>query len=314
MREMAILQHIYEGNAAMPAEVVLPPGDDMGGLRVVAGTLLVTVDQLIDGIHFDLHNTPLEKVARKAITRNLSDVAAMAALPRGAVASAALPRDFGQDRAESLVDAMRQVALHYHCPLFGGDLSVWDHPLHLSVTVLAEPAGVEPVLRRGAMSGDHLYVTGTLGGSLIDVRGRVHHLDFEPRLDLARTLASDPATRPHAMLDLSDGLAQDAGHLAAAAGLVVEIDVTRLPVSEASRIAASRSGKLAWQHALGDGEDYELCFAAAAPMPANRLDVPITDIGRFRACLPGETSCVMLVLPDGRRTSAAGLGWEHQGS
>src|SRR5690606_30452530 len=122
------------------------------------------------------------KVARKAITRNLSDVAAMAARPSGAVVAASLPRDFGEARANELFDHMRKTAEAFGCPLFGGDLAMWDHPLLLSVTVLAEPAETAPVLRSGAKVGDIIYVTGQLGGSLQNVAGRCHHLDFEPRL------------------------------------------------------------------------------------------------------------------------------------
>src|SRR5690606_22827647 len=133
----------------------------------------------------ELATASLERIARKAITRNLSDVAAMAGIPAGAVVAASLPEDFTSDQARRLFDAMREVAGQYDCPLFGGDIAVWPGRLLLSVTVLATSrADVGPIRRAGAQAGDVLFVSGELGGSLQDVAGRVHHLDFEPRLAL----------------------------------------------------------------------------------------------------------------------------------
>jgi thiamine-monophosphate kinase len=139
MREFDLLQHVYAANSALGAEVVIPPGDDMGGIRWGNRLLLATVDQVADGVHVQVEGTPLDLIARKAIVRNLSDVAAMAAVPLGAVAAVSLPRDFGEDRARQLADALRHHADRYHCPLFGGDVSMWDHPLLITVTVFAEP-------------------------------------------------------------------------------------------------------------------------------------------------------------------------------
>lgn len=314
MREFDLLEAIYAANASLPARVTIPPGDDMGALRLAAPEVLVTVDQLADGLHFDLRTTPLEKIARKAITRNLSDVAAMAALPAGAVVAACLPRDLGDTRARRLSECMRAVAAEFDCPLIGGDISMWDHPLLITVTVLAESRGVAPVLRRGAREGDVVFVTGELGGSLLDDGGRVHHLDFEPRLAAARALASNPATRPHCMLDISDGLARDLGHLCDAAGLAAELDEASLPVRPIVRML--RDGKPAWRHALADGEDYELCFtldaARAASLPRLIAGVPVTAVGRMVRRGPGAAR-VTLRHPDGMAEPVDGLGWEHAG-
>ena len=104
MREFDLLQHIFESNDTLPEHVVIPPGNDMGAITVGDRQVLVTVDQLADEVHVDLAATPIEKVGRKAITRGLSDVAAMAAKPIGAVAAGSLPRDFGRDRADVATD------------------------------------------------------------------------------------------------------------------------------------------------------------------------------------------------------------------
>ena len=243
----------------------------------------------------------------------------MAASPIGAVAAACLPRDFGSDRADALFDAMRNAGKSCDCPLIGGDISIWDSPLLLTVTVFAEPAGIDPVTRTGARLGDVVCVTGHLGGSLETVDGRTHHLDFEPRIGVARKLAGDPATRPNCMIDLSDGLARDLGHLCSAANLGAELDATALPVSAGAAAAAARDGTEPWRHAVGDGEDYELCFTidagrAAASLPDEVDGVPITRVGRIVSRPAGNEAVVRVKLPRGRAEDVTGRGWEHRGA
>lgn len=311
MREWDLLQHVYRSNAALGERVSIPPGDDMGAVRIGDQEVLITVDQVADGVHVDLATTPIEKVGRKAITRNLSDVAAMAAKPAAAVVAASLPRGLGEERAKRLLDAMHETAAAYGCPLIGGDVSMWDNPLLLTVTILAEPAGVEPVLRKGARPGDAIYVTGALGGSLETVDGYTHHLDFEPRIALARKLAGDPATRPHAMMDLSDGLASDLRHICDAGGLRAVIEAAKLPISAGARQAAKRSGRDAWMHAVSDGEDYELLIAAPPGSLPREVDgVRITEIGRFE---PPDKPALQVVLADHSTLELENLGWEHRG-
>ncbi len=336
MKESALLSWIYGHNRELPPQVSLPPGDDMGAVRfpVVADAaassasggggggvdVLVAVDQLADGVHVDVAGTPLSQVGRKAITRNLSDVAAMAAVPVAAVAAGCLPRDFGQERAEQLFDGLRRAAAAFDCPLVGGDISMWDHPLLLSVTVLARAeAGIAPVRRSGAAADDLICVTGRLGGSLIELHGYTHHLDFEPRLHLARRLAA--MCRPTAMIDLSDGLGADLPRVVAAAAgdvrLTAEVELAALPVSEAATVAADRSGRPAWEHAVADGEDYELLFTidptlAERHLPSHIEGVPITRIGRLRRA-GGDEPAMVLVDEAGQAHPALDLGWEHQG-
>lgn len=309
MREFDLIQTITASNAALPESVTIPPGDDMAGVRLGAAELLVAVDQVIEHVHFDLEHATLEQVGRKAVTRNLSDVAAMAARPVCAVVSAALGRGMKRADAERLLDAVRVTGARYGCPVVGGDTGMHDGPMLLSVTVIAEPGGIAPVLRTGAQAGDTLYVTGQLGGSLHDYQGYRHHLDFEPRIDLARALAGDPATRPTAMIDLSDGLAHDLPHLLAEIECGAEIEARALPVSAVARQCAMYDARPGWLHAVADGEDYELLFTARpdAPIPKAIDGVPITAIGRVV-----ETKGVVLI-EGTERTRLDGLGWEHHG-
>jgi thiamine-monophosphate kinase len=325
MKEFELLRHIYGANPVLPARITIRPGDDMGAVDPGAigqltsemeRQILVTVDQLIDGVHFDFKSTPLEKIARKAITRNLSDVAAMAARPLGAVAAACFPLDFPHENAQALADAMRSIALDFDCPLFGGDVSSADAPLSITVTVLARPDGVIPVLRSGASIGDVVFVTGALGGSLENVNGHLHHLEFEPRIALARLLAANPQTRPTAMLDISDGLGRDLGHICRASNVSALIDCSLLPISDAAKQAAAHDGKPPWRHAIADGEDYELCFTIsadrAANLPKEAVGIPLSRIGVIdtASAWPAKPF-VRLRTPEGLELDADNLGWEH---
>jgi len=307
MRESDLLKHIYNASRRMPDHVIVPPGDDMAAVRFGDQTVLITVDQLADGVHVNLENVGTEAVARKAVTRNLSDVAAMAARPRGAVVAAALPRDFGEDRATQLFDAMRQTAEQYDCPLVGGDITIWAGPLMLTVTVFAEPDGVDPVLRSGAKPGDVICVTGQLGGAW-EADGGGAHLSFEPHIDLARKLAGFSPGALHSMIDLSDGLASDLSHICTQSRRAAEIHTRKLPTRVVGPDAADR--------ALFDGEDYELCFTmnaeAAGRLPESIDGVPITPIGHI---LPLEDkpyeSSIWLRHEDGRREPLTKTGWDH---
>lgn len=300
MREAELLQHIYAASRAMPDSVTIGPGDDMGAVNLGGQTVLVTVDQVADGVHVNTATTPLELVGRKAIVRNLSDVAAMGALPSGAVAAACLPSDFGAERANTLFDAMRQTAERYHCPLLGGDVSVWGGALLLTVTVFADPAGVEPVLRSGAQVNDGVYVTGELGRSW-DEQGGGPHLSAEPRIALARQLAQDPQVDLHAMIDLSDGLATDLGHICERSRVGAVIDEIAIPC---------RQGGSA-NNALSDGEDYELCFTAAGVVPGSIDGVMIARIGRVVEA--DGAGRIVMRHKDGRAEPLAASGWEHRG-
>ncbi|MEM6458417.1 MAG: thiamine-phosphate kinase [Planctomycetota bacterium] len=300
MREKNLLQHIYRHNPSLPESVVIPPGDDMAAIDLGGRALLVAVDPVLEGVHFDLAKTPIEKVGRKAVTRNLSDCAAMAVKPVGAVAQASLPRSLDETQAKKLFDAARDTAAAFGCPLVGGDISVWDGPLLLGVTVFAESwPGIAPVQRKGSLPGDGLYVTGYLGGSL----PTGHHLDFTPRVELARRLAE--AVELHAMMDLSDGLSTDLPRLVEHA----ELDAARLPIRPG---AVQDHHRPAWHHALGDGEDYELLFASPgsshAAVPNEIEGVPITRVGTVT-----DAGGIVVTTPGGTRLplSELGGGWEH---
>jgi thiamine-monophosphate kinase len=265
--------------------------------------LLAAVDQVVDGRHVDLERVPLDLVGRKAVTRSLSDVAAMAAKPVALMAAVTLPPDFQHDRAIALFDAMRRTAQQYACPLVGGDIAVFhgaSAPLVCAVTVLAAPGPGGAVTRAGARDGDVIAVTGRLGGS-VRADGLGRHVTFEPRLREAALLAQTLGQRLHAMIDISDGLGRDAANLAQRSGGRIEIDAERIPCTEG----------VDWRRAMSDGEDYELCFAAAGAVPPQVGELAVTVVGRFVG-RRGPDEPLVLVQDGGRTIDGSELGWEHR--
>lgn len=303
MRESALIGEIVRANAQLAscggAHVVIPPGDDMAEVRLGGPRMLIAADQVVEGRHWT-RGTPLAIVARKAMARNVSDVAAMAAVPACAVAAVTFPAGLPDAEVRALAEGLRAAALEFRCPVVGGDIATHADatlPLVLCVAITAEPGpSGRVVTRTGAREGDLLCVTGTLGdGWRPDGGGR--HLSIRPRVAEALELVAKLGDRLHAMIDVSDGLATDAGHLADAAGLSVEIEAARLPAAPG----------LPWQDVVGRGEEHELAFACAGEPPASVAGTPVAVVGRF---VPrGEARCT--VVAEGARHDASNLGWEH---
>ncbi|MAB72458.1 MAG: hypothetical protein CMJ54_08125 [Planctomycetaceae bacterium] len=305
LSESELHRHFDRRGRDLPGRVLLPPGDDMAMLGLESTErLLVAADQVVIGRHVRVDEAP-HAIGRKAVLRNLSDVAAMAARPVAALATATLSPDRDRHWAEALHAGLHETGLAFDAPLIGGDLATHARPGTpdvISVTILARPGGEDGrvVTRRGAAAGDLLAVTGRLGGSLAD-DGRGRHLDFPPRIEEAIILADLLGEDLVSMMDVSDGVARDAARLATADGVGVRLDADRLP----------RNPDCDWRAAIGDGEDYELLFACRREPPGEIDGVPITVIGRFEST-PG-TSGRVLVDVDGRSIDAEGLGWEHAG-
>lgn len=304
MREFELLQHVYKATGKSPS-VLIPPGDDMAMVQVDGANWLAAVDQLVEARHFDLSITPVHLIGRKAITRCLSDIAAMAAIPVACLGTITSSPNTEDNWAAALFDAMNETANEYNCPLIGGDVAVHskpESPMVLTVTALAKPGANPPIRRSGAKVGDYLYVTGKLGGS-VDNAGLGSHLTFEPRIKEALALSEILGKRLHAMIDISDGLGRDASHIAEQSKVAIEIDADLLPINDG----------LDWLHAMSDGEDYELCFAAEGNVPTQIDDLPITQIGRIVAL--NETPKPLVIVNVGsKQIDATSLGWEHGNS
>jgi thiamine-monophosphate kinase len=283
--------------------VLLGPGDDTAALRVHGDRpLLVTTDMLLEGSCFLLEGpgaaTP-RQVGRKAMAVNLSDVAAMAGRPFAAVVSVGLPRRGGRALAEEVYLGLREVADQFATAVVGGDTNTWQGPLVLSVTLLGEATERGPVRRAGARPGDWLLVTGPLGGSILG-----KHLDFTPRVREALELHARADL--HAMIDVSDGLAADVNHLCEESGCGAVLRAESVPIAP----AALGNGRSPLEHALGDGEDFELVFALAADDARKLLaEQPVAGI---RLSHVGECVAAGLWLEEaGRRRPLEPSGYVH---
>lgn len=281
--------HWIRSQYAPRPDVPVGPGDDLAVMRWPSDLLVVGVDQVLDGRHFDSSVHAPDLIGRKAMNRNLSDCAAMAAIPAGAVVTIALPRDASMDFAKSLFLGIKLAGDAFDCPIVGGDTGSWDGRLVVTVTILGKTDGVAPVHRNGARAGDGLFVTGPLGGSIL---GR--HLSFTPRVALARQLATrHPIT---SMIDLSDGLSRDVRHLCDESGVGVAIDGSLVPIHpDVDRLPPSPLSRL--DHALHDGEDYELLFTSSSDIPSHLA----TRIGTMTSD--------RTILLDGKPLEAH--GWQH---
>src|SRR5262245_5781124 len=254
------------------ANVLVGPGDDAAVLRPPTRPLLVTTDMLLDGTCFRLAEAGPFRVGRKAINVNLSDIAAMAGVPTAAVVSVGLPRIGGRELAEQLYLGMREAADAFDVPLVGGDTNSWDGPLTISVTLVGEATPRGPVLRSGAKVGDSILVTGPLGGSILG-----HHLDFPPRVREAIRLHE--VADLHAMIDVSDGLARDLHHICEESRCGAVLFAEAIPICKSAQDLAARDGRSPLDHALSDGEDFELVFTVSSG-DADRLlrEQPVAGI------------------------------------
>ncbi|TVQ62944.1 MAG: thiamine-phosphate kinase [Phycisphaerales bacterium] len=309
--ENRLLEHIEQRTRALFAtrpDVPVGPGDDCAVIRTPAGDdLLITVDQLVAGVHFDPATTSPDQIARKAVARSVSDIAAMGGSCWLATATALLPQGYAD--AQELFDRVHAHAEAFGCPVVGGDIASGpSSPLTLTVTVLGRPHPARGVVRRsGAKPGDRVYVTGRLGGSLASGR----HLRFEPRLHEARWLCDTLGDRLHAMIDLSDGLGLDADRLARASGADLELDAAVIP---------QHADCPGWRAAMSDGEDYELLFTcdpdATLPdrCPGPDADTPgpsLRWIGRVLEPRDTRAPHARVVDEKGEQRPVRHMGFEH---
>jgi thiamine-monophosphate kinase len=245
-------------------------GDDCAILHIDRPSdVLVTTDMLMDGRHFRLDQDGPEAAGYKALAVNLSDIAAMAGIPRAALVAVALPRDHAAAIAQGVHAGMQPLSERFGVDLVGGDTNAWEGPLVISVTVLGEATERGAVGRAGARPGDAILVTGPLGGSLFAGR----HLRPDPRITEA--LALHQVASIHAMIDVSDGLSSDLGHiLTESGGLGAEIDADAIPIHPDARAMSRQDGLAALEHALHDGEDFELCLVVSREDGLRLLGAP----------------------------------------
>ena len=298
--ELEFVEWLRRRQRAHPG-VIVGIGDDMAVLDSPSRRVLTASDMLLDGVHFDTSRHDLAQIGRKVVACNLSDCAAMAVRPVAVTVSLALPTACTLTDAQQLYHGMFAVAEEFDVAIVGGDTTRWDHPLAIDVGIVARSYdGIEPVLRSGAKPGDRLYVTGKLGGSLL---GR--HLTFRPRVEEGRTLARTLGDRLHAMIDISDGLSLDLWRICEASGVGAVLNERELEavVSNDAKRAGATDGRTPLDHALSDGEDYELLIAVSGDVV--NFDVPLHSLGQIV-----ERGLALRRL-DGRVERLEPRGWVH---
>ena len=270
--------------------VELGIGDD-AAVFSASDRVVVAMDAIAEGTHFLLDEHELPRIGRKSLAVNLSDMAAMAARPIAATVAMQLPRKFTLEQTQQLYSGIESLAREYDVEIVGGDTNRWSGGLVLVVTVFGVPmqkmvdAKAKPYIWRmdTAKAGDAIFVSGEFGGS---IHGR--HLGFEPRLVLAEYLTNH--FEISAATDASDSLASDLAALASASELGFEIELPAIPVSDAAKQTETHTPL---EHALYDGEDFELIICASQteaekiardqclPAKLTRIGVMTEGIGRM---------------------------------
>jgi len=286
----------------------VPPGDDAAVLRPPAmRRTVVTVDMLTEGVDFLLGpECPPALVGHKALAVSLSDLAAMAARPEAAVVAVALPRTGGDTLARGMFDGLARLAAEHGVTLAGGDTNAWDGPLVISVTALGSVPPGMAWRRDGARPGDRLVVTGPCGGSLL---GR--HLRVAPRCHEALEIAARFVV--HAAIDISDGLSLDLSRMMAASGTGCLVRIDDVPIHPDAVRASSLpgDGRSPLDHALSDGEDFELLLAMPAEAAEALVAAPPPDLAPAIIGEVTEQRGLVAVDRQGARRPLAARGFIH---
>jgi thiamine-monophosphate kinase len=297
--------------------------DDAALIDCRAGRrLVVTADAIVEGVHY-LPDDPPELVARKLLRVNLSDLAAMGARPLYYLLTTALPAARGADWVAAFARGLEEDQRRFQVSLLGGDSVATSGPAALSLTAIGEVAAETEIRRSGALVGDLVWVSGTVGDAYLGLavlRGAYSQLAPEHRAELVnRFRVPEPRVElgprlsgiAHAMIDVSDGLLADLGHICETSQVSARVELEALPLSAAARTVADQQVHLRASLAAG-GDDYELLFTASARATkaieelSSGLGLPITMIGSIER---GEG--VRFVDLEGRALAVDHAGYHH---
>ena len=309
LKEKELIRRIREATKTPSGRTGRGIGDDCAVLPLPKGhEALITTDFSLEDVHFRRAWHPSDSVGHRCLARGLSDIAAMGGVPRAAFLSLALPAQVPQNWVDGFTRGFLKLAKRHGVTLSGGDTAQSPQGVMADVILLGSVPTGSAVLRSGARPGDSIYVTGRLGDSVASLeelregkglRPKLHRRHFypEPRLAVGQYLREKKLAS--AMIDISDGLSTDLGHICEESGVGAVVHADEIPATP---------GKQGLQFALHGGEDYELLFTARADRRIPKLiaAVPVKRIGQV---VHGKH--MKLVWADGRSEDLQPRGWEH---
>lgn len=328
--EFGLIAKIKQQSKGRSPSTLIGIGDDAAALSLSSSKkLLATTDMLLEGVHFDLSYTDLYSLGWKSAAVNLSDIAAMGGVPRFCLTALGIPSGISVEQVKEFYKGFHALCRKYNVDLVGGDTCRSEKGLVVSVTALGEVEKKKMLTRAGAQPGDLVFVTGTLGDSaagleLLRMRNAkfgmrnksselrtpnsellLKHLRPNPRIESGRKIAlSGCAT---SMIDISDGLSSDLGHICEESRAGAEICADQIPFSKDIRKAADLLMAAPLHYALSGGEDYELLFTVSPSKLKKYLSLKIvsTPIGSIIA---GNR---MFLINNGKRAVLKPKGFNH---
>jgi thiamine-monophosphate kinase len=330
--EFALIRRLQQHIELRQPTTVLGIGDDAAIIAPAAGQeLVMTTDLLVEGVHFDLSFSPLRHLGYKAVAVNVSDVAAMNALPTQLVVALSIPARYSVEAIEELYEGLRLACEAYNVDLVGGDTTASRGGLTIGITVIGQVAAGQAVRRSGGKPTDILCVSGDLGGAFLglqilerekqafladpETQPELENYNYivqrqlkpEARLDIIHELRELGVT-PTSMIDISDGLASEVLHLCAASGTGARVFSEYLPLAQPSLEAAAEFNLDPLTCALNGGEDYELLFTLPVADHAKIKNHPdITVIGH----LTEKNDSVNLITKAGQAVPLQAQGFKH---
>lgn len=328
--EFGIIDRISAKFSNQNSETVKGIGDDAAVVDVGDKYMLISTDMLLEGIHFDLAYTPLKHLGYKAVSVNISDIAAMNGIPKQITVSVGLSNRISVEALDELYEGIRFACEDYNIDLVGGDTSASRSGLVISITAVGFVEKHKIAYRNSAKANDILCVTGDLGAAYfgLQILEREKQVflanpQMQPELEEKEFLIEKilkPAARtdivhelneagvvPTSMIDISDGLASEIMHIATQSGLGVQIYEDKLPIEDLTFLAATELNISPITGALNGGEDYQLLFTIKqTDFEKIKHHADITPIGFMT-----EDKAIELVLKSGNKAEIKAQGWNH---
>jgi thiamine-monophosphate kinase len=329
MREFDYIKNLINKLPKTRQDVITGAGDDAGVIKISEDQyMLATTDTLVDGVHFTTSTFHPEEIGRKAIAVNVSDIAAMGGKPTYCLVSLVLPKTFDEAYKTRLYDGIIEECKRYDVQIIGGNISRGQEMV-VDIFLLGKTVPDRMLLRSGAKVADLLLVTGSLGQAASGLQLLTSYVkkkeilkqftdliskQLTPTARLKEALTIAKTKLATSMIDISDGLAQDIGHICNSSSVGVKIYEDKLPISSGVKKVAAMISKSPLELALSGGDDYELCFTVPNKSVKKIIatieretKIPVSIVGEI---LPKESG-QLLVLKKGETIPLPNSGWDH---